>query len=174
MHWSISVINFCCWQAIRSPVVLTTDRLDMIHCFVYGTSASHKNLYVCHNRPLPTNTATSSLHRSTELPWYYKRHDEWVNEQILNELIFSQFLVCCHAELYLLIAFICILFYISIIIIIIIISVNIFIISLLVCMFNVLCTVYLLCIYCLKCCNCSTLPCWQSCQLRHLKKSLKT
>ena len=69
------------------------------------------------------------------------------------ELIFSQFLVGCHAELCHLIASISILLYIIIrpiiIIIIIIISVNIFVISVLVCMFTVSSTVYLLYIYCL-------------------------
>jgi len=65
------------------------------------------------------------------------------------ELIFSQFLVDCQAEMCHLIVSICILFYISIIIIIIIVSINIFIISVLVCMFAVLSTVYLLYIYCL-------------------------
>jgi len=76
------------------------------------------------------------------LSWnVYKKETCWV-----FELIFSQFLVGCHAELCHLTAFICILLYISIIII--IVSVNIFIISVLVCMFTVLCTVYLLYIYC--------------------------
>jgi len=74
----------------------------------------------------------------------YKKETCWV-----FELIFSQFLVGCHAELCYLIAFICILFYISIIIIIIIISVNIFIIYVLVYRLTVLRTVYLLYIYCL-------------------------